>query len=275
MSAYSPMMIAVAPNGARKQKADHAALPITPIELAQTAVQCRDAGACMIHLHVRDQQGGHSLDVDAYRVATAAVRKAVGDDLIIQVTTEAVGVYSIDQQIAMVQQLKPEAVSLAVRELCPTVEDEVRAARFFAWLEKERVAAQYILYSATDIARYDDLRRRGVIPGERVSVLYVLGRYTEGGASSALELLPMLAAADTEVIWSVCAFGVTEASCMLVAAGLGGHARVGFENNMQLLNGAKAPDNSALVSQVADNAINMQRSVASVSQARLLLGMQK
>ena len=62
---------------------------------------------------------------------------------------------------------------------------------------------------------------------------------------------------------------------MLVAAGLGGHARVGFENNMQLLNGAKAPDNSALVSQVADNAINMQRSVASVSQARLLLGMQK
>jgi len=50
---------------------------------------------------------------------------------------------------------------------------------------------------------------------------------------------------------------------------------VGFENNMQLLNGAKAPDNSALVSQVADNAINMQRSVASVSQARLLLGMQK
>ena len=275
MSAHSPMMIAVAPNGARKQKADHDALPITPIELAQTAVQCRDAGACMIHLHVRDQQGGHSLDVDAYRVATAAVRKAVGDDLIIQVTTEAVGVYSIDQQIAMVQQLKPQAVSLAVRELCPTVEDEVRGARFFAWLEKERVAAQYILYSATDIARFDDLRRRGVIPGERISVLYVLGRYTEGGASSALELLPMLAAADTEVIWSVCAFGATEASCMLVAAGLGGHARVGFENNMQLLNGAKAPDNSALVSQVADNAINMQRSVASVSQARLLLGMQK
>lgn len=274
MSARSPMMIAVAPNGARKQKADHAALPITPIELAQTAVQCRDAGACMIHLHVRDQQGGHSLDVDAYRVATAAVRKAVGDDLIIQVTTEAVGVYSIDQQIAMVQQLKPEAVSLAVRELCAAVEDEVRAARFFAWLEKERVAAQYILYSAADIARFDDLRRRGVIPGERVSVLYVLGRYTEGGASSALELLPILAAADTEVIWSVCAFGATETSCMLVAAGLGGHARVGFENNMQLVNGNKAPDNAALVSQVADQVVNMQRSVASVSDARSLLGMQ-
>ena len=274
MSTHTPMMIAVAPNGARKQKADHTALPITPMELAETAVQCRDAGACMIHLHVRDKQGGHSLDVDAYWAAIAAVRTAVGDDLIIQVTTEAVGIYSIDQQIAMVQQLKPEAVSLAMRELCPTVEDESKGARFFAWLAKERVAAQYILYSAADIARFDDLRRRGVIPVEQVSVLYVLGRYTEGGASSALELLPMLAAADTEVIWSVCAFGASEAACMLVAAGLGGHARVGFENNMQLINGHKAPHNGALVCQVADNVINMQRSVASVSEARLILGMQ-
>ena len=55
------MMIAVAPNGARKQKTDHPALPISPAELAATAVQCQEAGACMVHLHVRDVQGGHSL----------------------------------------------------------------------------------------------------------------------------------------------------------------------------------------------------------------------
>ena len=113
------MMIAVAPNGARRQKADHQALPITPAELAETAVECQDAGASMIHLHVRDDQGGHLLDAQAYRVATAAVRDAVGPDMIIQVTTEAVGIYSVDEQIAVVQELKPEAVSLAVRELCP------------------------------------------------------------------------------------------------------------------------------------------------------------
>lgn len=274
MSTHKPMMIAVAPNGARKQKADHSALPITPMELAETAVQCRDAGACMMHLHVRDERGGHSLDVDTYRAATAAVRDVVGDDLIIQVTTEAVGIYSIDQQIAMVQQLKPEAVSLAVRELCPRSEDEAKGAAFFAWLNKERVAAQYILYSAADVERFDDLRRRGVIPGDVVSVLYVLGRYSETGASSALELLPMLTAADTDVIWSVCAFGATEASCMLVAAGLGGHARVGFENNMQLINGDRAPSNSDLVRQVADGVGNMGRSIASTVVARSLLGIQ-
>ncbi|MGB1244689.1 MAG: 3-keto-5-aminohexanoate cleavage protein, partial [Porticoccaceae bacterium] len=88
-------MIAVAPNGARKQKDDHPALPISPAELTETAVQCRDAGACMIHLHVRDAGGGHSLDVDAYRLATTAVRDAVGPDMVIQITTEAVGIYTV------------------------------------------------------------------------------------------------------------------------------------------------------------------------------------
>ena len=274
MSTHKPMMIAVAPNGARKQKADHSALPITPMELAETAVQCRDAGACVMHLHVRDERGGHSLDVDAYRTAIEAVRDAVGDDLIIQVTTEAVGIYSIDQQMTMVQQLKPEAVSLAVRELCPRSDDEVKGAAFFAWLKKERVSAQYILYSLADVERFDDLRRRGVIPGDVVSVLYVLGRYFEGGASSAQELLPMLMAAETDVIWSVCAFGATEASCMLVAAGLGGHARVGFENNMQLINGDRAATNSDLVTQVADHVGIMGRPIASTVEARSLLGIQ-
>lgn len=274
MNKLSPMMIAVAPNGARKQKADHSGLPITPLELAAAAVDCRDAGASMIHLHVRDAQGGHSLDVDAYRAATAAVRNGVGDEMIIQITTEAVGIYSVDQQIEMVKALKPEAVSLAVRELCPQAEDEIKAANFFAWLQKERVAAQYILYSADDVKRFDALRRGGVIPGDTLSVLYVLGRYSDGGASSALELLPMLAAADSSVTWSLCAFGATEASCMLVAAGLGGHGRVGFENNMLLLNGDIAPSNGALITQVANGVASMGRRVASKSEARSLLGMQ-
>ena len=94
-----PLMIAVAPNGARKTKQDHAGLPLSPAELALTAAECEDAGACMIHLHVRDQQGRHSLDADLYRDAIAAIRKQVGDELVIQITTEAVGIYKPDEQI--------------------------------------------------------------------------------------------------------------------------------------------------------------------------------
>jgi len=51
----NPVMIAVAPNGARKTKQDHPSLPINAEELAATAANCLAAGACMIHLHVRDR----------------------------------------------------------------------------------------------------------------------------------------------------------------------------------------------------------------------------
>src|SRR5204863_512867 len=85
-----PFALAVAPNGARKTHADHACLPITPDELAQCARECVDAGAAMIHLHVRKADATHSLEVVDYEPAIAAVRKAVGNALVLQLTTEAV-----------------------------------------------------------------------------------------------------------------------------------------------------------------------------------------
>ena len=89
MAVFShPLLITVAPNGAYKQRPDHAALPITATELGQTAKQCLDAGAGMIHMHIRDAEGRHSLDVHGYRDAQQAVKAAVGDELIIQITSD-------------------------------------------------------------------------------------------------------------------------------------------------------------------------------------------
>src|SRR5688572_22904819 len=111
--------IAVAPNGGRRGKADHPALPIGPRELASTAAACLEAGAAMIHVHVRDRDGGHLLDADAYRETTNAIRDAVGERLVIQVTSESVGRYQPAEQMAVVRATRPEAVSLALRELVP------------------------------------------------------------------------------------------------------------------------------------------------------------
>ena len=67
------------------------ALPITPDEIAREAARCAEAGASLLHLHVRDDEGRHSLDAGRYRETIAAVRQSVGDALVIQITTEAVG----------------------------------------------------------------------------------------------------------------------------------------------------------------------------------------
>lgn len=266
-------MLAVAPNGARKTQSDHPRLPISPSEIARTAADCQAAGACMLHLHVRDGKQAHSLAATRYRDAIAAIRREAGEDLIIQITTEAVGIYKRKQQMAVVEAVRPEAVSLAVRELCPAGGDERRSAEFFAWLRRERIAPQYILYDGDDIRHFGDLLARGVVPDENVSVLLVLGRYTENQQSDSAEIAPLLARLPAVKHWSLCAFGASEAECMHEAIRLGGHCRVGFENNLLLADGSVATDNAALVSGVAADAATLGRPVATASEARRLLGL--
>jgi len=170
---WTPLVIAVAPNGARKTHADHAALPMTAAEIARDAVACRDAGAAMLHLHVRDADGAHLLDGDAYREAMDAVRNAVGDDLMIQITTEAVGRYTPDQQIALVRDVCPEAASVALKEL--TADGVEKAAAFYHWAFDEGIALQHILYTPAEVAQLADLVRRDVIPADNLTVRYLLG----------------------------------------------------------------------------------------------------
>jgi len=204
---------------------------------------------------VRDQAGKHVLDADGYRDAISAIRNKLGDDIVIQVTTEAVGMYKNDAQMALVRDLKPEAVSLGLRELLPEGGDEKEFATFWKWLRAERIWPQVILYDDSDVLRLMDLRNRGVLGNDHLSVLFVLGRYGKQQAEAA-ELVPFLNAIEGQVAldWSVCAFGAKENACITAAACLGGHARVGFENNRYLPDGTIALDNAQLIEQAVMSA---------------------
>ncbi len=239
--------IAVAPNGARRGKADHARLPITPAELAECAADSLEAGASMLHLHVRDADGRHSLEADRYRAAIDAIRDRVGDRLLLQVTTEAGGRYGPAEQMAHARALAPEALSLAVRELWRDEALADEAAAFLAELHERGALVQYIVYDAADLARFMQLHAEGRVPQRTPHVLFVLGSYAEQRAGRPGELPPLAAALPAGWPWSVCAFGPAELRCVVTAALLGGHARVGFENNLRRESGAPADDNPALV----------------------------
>jgi 3-keto-5-aminohexanoate cleavage enzyme len=270
------IVVGVAPNGARKTRKDHPALPITPQELADCAAACRDAGASMLHLHVRNTAGGHSLAPGDYRPAIEAVRRAVGQSLVLQLTSEALGIYAPAEQQAMVRELRPEAVSLALREILPDAASEPQGAAFLGWAHREEIVVQFILYGPDDVERYGDLRWRGVIPEGRHWVLFVLGRYTAGQRSSLADLLPMLSAwraageATAGVPWANCAFGSREIECSLGAAALGGHVRIGFENNLQLPDSRIARDNAELIGCFAELAGQLGHSLADADQLRSL-----
>jgi uncharacterized protein (DUF849 family) len=268
----TPLVIMVAPNGARRTKDDHPGLPLLPEEIAAEAKLAAEAGATILHLHVRDGAGGHSLEPAHYRPAIEAVRAAVGDAMAIQVTTEAVGRYDAARQMAIVRELRPEAVSLAIKELCPDAAATDQAASFFAWLRDEGIAPQFIFYTPGEVARFAALREEGVIPQKDPFALFVLGRYTApGDVVRTTDLLPFLAGHDLLTPWAICAFGQVESSASLVAAGLGGHVRVGFENNLRTADGSLAPNNAALVAQIRDAAPLLCREVADIRTTRTLL----
>ncbi|VAV88612.1 hypothetical protein MNBD_ALPHA08-2182 [hydrothermal vent metagenome] len=265
-------MIMVAPNGARRTKADHPSLPISAGELAAEAQACLGAGASAIHLHVRGDDDRHVLDAGRYLEAVAAIRAQVGDQMVMQITTEAVGVYSDDEQMACVRAVKPQAVSMALKEIVPVGKNTDVAREFFRWLQEEKIAPQFILYDASEVARFFALQSQGVIPFAKPFLLFVLGRYAKDQQSDPRDLDPFLATlAGRAAHWAMCAFGSREAECAVYAAKKGGHVRVGFENNLVLPNGNIAPSNSALVAATRTELIEAGLQVMNVKDVQELL----
>lgn len=261
MSRRTPLIM-VAPNGARHGKAAHPALPITEEELVETAVACRRAGAQAIHIHVRDDEGKHVLDVDRYNSAIKAIRQATGDGMLIQVTTEAVGRYTPEEIADIFERVDAPAFSVAMRELVPSDEHEILAAQTLKKAVAKGRAIQHLLYSAQELERFITLVERGVVPENNLDVLFVLGRYGGNDTDPAL-LIDYLTVLRTSSIagkaeWTVCAFGPPETAALAAALALGGKARVGFENNFRHADGVVASDNAARVAIIADIARRLQ-----------------
>ncbi|KCZ87949.1 3-keto-5-aminohexanoate cleavage protein [Hyphomonas johnsonii] len=250
-------LISVAPNGARKLRADHPALPLSPEDIAADAAACVAEGASLLHLHVRDAEGRHSLSADAYKAAINAVRDQTGSDLIIQITTESAGIFDRTAQIAVVESVRPESCSVALRELSPNgSQEEVATYRqFLADCRRESIWVQHILYDADDVRRFSDLRADGVYGEELPFILLVVGRYRSESQSDTLELRAMLDALDespaAKPVWAACAFGQGETNLLSEAARSGGHVRVGFENNFLMADGSLAGSNASRVGEVA------------------------
>ncbi len=268
-------LIIVAPNGARKQKTDHFNLPITPEEIASEVENCVKAGAGMVHLHARTADGQHSLEVDDNLAVLKAVRERVGDQVIVQVTTEAVGIYKPEQQMALIRGIEPEAASFAIKELIPTQESEQAACEFFSWVAAKKIIAQYIVYSMNELARYFDYINRGIIQEDSPHhLLIVLGRYTDGQQSDPGDLAPFLPLlsklSEQNIRWAVCAFGHREQDCLLYAAQLGGDVRIGFENNCYTPEGELAQTNAAQVSALVKQIQARGRDVINAEKCREL-----
>lgn len=243
--------IMVAPNGARRDKADHPQLPITIPEIVNTAQACWQAGARGIHLHVRDHRGQHVLDTGLYREAISELEMAI-PDILIQITTEAVGQYSPQQQRDIVKQVHPKFVSVSISEM-HSDGDSNAALDFYHWCDENAVVVQHILYNHHDLHSLELLLKQYRPTTTPLQLLFVLGRYTKNQQSHPDDILPFtqwLTQQDLQADWATCAFGQSETECLLATYKAGGKVRVGFENSLWNANGELAKDNAERVATI-------------------------
>ena len=249
MPDYSQLpKIMVAPNGARRTKKDHPALPISISETAAAAIACQEAGADGLHMHIRGKDDTHTLDPGLYLEALQELEHVL-PEFYVQITTEAVGQYSPKQQRDVVEKVMPKAVSISIAEMLSEGE-HAQAKHFYDWCLDSDISVQHIIYDVDDLARIESMN---LLNEETATqLLFVLGRYTKNQQSSPDDLDPFfnwVAQQEAKIDWAICAFGQGETDCLVHAHQQGGKVRIGFENSLWNRDGSVAKDNAERISE--------------------------
>ena len=266
-------MITVAPTGAELAKADVPQLPTTLDELVAEAKACEAAGAALIHVHIRDADARPSLDPVRLRDTVVALREQT--DLVVQLSTGGSVHDPLDARLAVLD-AAPDSCSLT----CGTVNfgDDVflNPWPFMVQLyERARDAQVVPEFELFDLGQVHALRRLidtcGLPYGGTVHCDFVLG-VPGGMPGTVAALVAGVQALPAEVTsWSATGIGRAHLPIMAATLALGGHLRVGLEDNVTYAKGRPARSNAELVERAARLAVELQRPPLSTTQARELL----
>ena len=272
-SAATTTLITVAPTGAETSKADVPQLPTSLEELVETAVRCEQAGASLIHLHIRDGNHRPTLDAELLRASVEAIRGA--SDLIVQLSTGG-SVHDPPEQRLTVLDAEPDSCSLT----CGTTNfgDDVflNPWPFMVELYRQSIAREVVPeFELFDLGHVHALRRlldeEGLPHGGRVHVDIVTG-VPGGMPGTPAALLAAVALLPPQVTsWSATWIGRTHLPILATALGAGGHLRVGMEDNLVFARGRPVQHNVELVARAGEIATVMQRPPMSTTEARELL----
>jgi 3-keto-5-aminohexanoate cleavage enzyme len=268
------MVITAAMVGAETTREQTPHLPITAEEIAEDAVKCREAGAAMVHLHVRTPDGKPSQDTELFRAAIRAIRKRT--DILIQVSTGGAVGMSVDERcggLRLTGEDRPDMATLTTGTVNfgdevfwnprPLVRDIARRIRGLG-LRPE--------IECFDVGMVDEARalaKEGLVdlPAHFDFVLGVPGALT--AREDALDF--MIASLPEGSTWTVAAVGRHQLPYVELAAQRGGNARVGLEDNIYVSKGVLAKGNWELVAEAAKRAKAKGRTLATPQEARKLL----
>jgi 3-keto-5-aminohexanoate cleavage enzyme len=262
-------ILSVAINGARRQKSENPGVPISPREIAASAIACGKAGAAVAHIHARSEDGKATQEPALY----AEIIKRVSDesDIIVQMSIGGLG-FSIDELLAPLV-IEPEMASFPLRALNQADADPLADLRRMASRMKQyRVRPELDASSLPMLEGALTLHRENMFETP-LCFGFVMGDVKEM-AEGAARLLSFHNHVPQGSHWWAMKGGANALGVASLAIGLGGHVRTGFEDTVRdLRTGDLAPSNEHLVAYLADLSCRLGREPATAKEARTLLSM--
>ncbi|MBT2299534.1 3-keto-5-aminohexanoate cleavage protein [Variovorax paradoxus] len=290
MNSKTLITCAVTGNLVKPEQTPH--LPITPAQIADECLAAGEAGAGQVHIHVRDPESGKpSMQVELYRDVVDRIRRQ-NREVIINLTTGPGGrfvpseddpkVYAPgtsllppEKRVEHIALIKPDVCSLDLNTMNSgpdvVINTPKNVRRMARVIREAGVKPELEIFDSGDIHMALDLIADGTLEGPAMWTLVLGVKYgfmpTPEAVMYARSMLPPGA------FWS--AFGIGRMEFPIVAQAwlLGGHVRVGMEDNIYLERGVLAKSNAELVAKARDIIQSLGGEVASAREARTMLGL--
>jgi len=283
MSKKDKIIISAALTGAATNRSHCPNIPYTPIEIAEEAKRAVDAGAAIVHIHAREDDGTPSWRTEVFESISKEVR-ALCPDVIINYSTGAIGL-SVEERIKHLPATKPEMAAFNMGSMNYGIFSK-KQKQFF-WngvfensfdtmmtvvkcMNENGICPEMECFDTGHIRNAEPLRQMGLIPS---NACYSLVMGVLGGIPATPEnLMHQIKQVPDGAFWQSIVISRKQWQLNALAAMMGGNIRVGLEDNFYLPNNEMAKSNGALVEEAVRLAQMMGRLVATVAEAREMIG---
>lgn len=266
------LIITACLTGAEVTRKQQPNLPLTPDEIAEAAYECYKAGASIVHVHARDNEGNPTQDYEVYKEIKEKTEAKC--NIIFQPSTGGAVWHTPEQRMQPIE-LKPEMATLSMGtcnfadDVFMNTEENIRI--FAKRMNELKVKPELECFEKGMVDTALRMSKKGLIktPMHFDFVLGVAGAM--GGELR--DLLYMVESIPTDSTWTVAGVGRYQLPLNIAAIILGGHARTGFEDNIYYSKGVLAKSNAQLVERIARISKEFGREVATPDEARIILGL--
>lgn len=284
------VIITAALTGSTPTKQQNPNLPITPDEIVESAIEARNAGAAIVHIHVRNiQTGKHTNEIDLYREIVDKIHNR--SDLILNLTTSFGGTLVVDEngtvdqkqsqllsphkRVEHVLALKPEMCSLDIGSVNfgwrIFANDDKIVAKMAEIIKGTSTKPEIELFDIGHIELAKKLQDKNLLKG---TPHFQLCMGTAGGiAATPTNAVHFINSLPEGCTWSIFGVGRSQFDMIAIGALMGGHVRVGMEDNLYLKKGVPAESNAQLVARAVEIIRNLNRKIATVEEAKSILNL--